>query len=170
MAELPISARPPNLLPSILTDLVRVLWGARSATEAVLDLIDPVWSRLGYFGGSLWLPDPRTGALFRRVRWQTDPSIEPPSADDRIVVIEKGQGLVGGVFERATVDWMGSYAVSNCGSSPEGRVCVPLKEAGIVFGVLELLSGDADEPTADRLALLEQLGRRFGEFLHRLGT
>ncbi len=170
MTELPISARTPDPPLSIPVSLAAVLWDARSAGEAVLDLIGPAWSRLGYSGGRLWLRDPETGLLPRLVRWQTDPSNAPPSADDKINLIQKGQGLVGRAFVRSCVEWVGQYAVSNGDSRPEGRVCVPLQGAGVVFGVLELVSEDAGEPTADRLALLEQLGRRFGEFLHRTGT
>ena len=169
MTELPISARTPDPPLSILVGLTTVLWGARSAGEAVLDLIDPVWSRLGYSGGGLWLLDPGTGLLSRLVGWQTDPSNAPPDADDRIFRIKKGQGLVGWAFERARVEWMGQYAVSNGDPRPEGRVCVPLQWVGVVLGVIELVSEDASEPTADSLALLDQLGRRFGEFLFRTG-
>jgi GAF domain-containing protein len=170
MAELPISARTPDPPLSILVSLATVLWAARSAGEAVFDLIGPVWSRLGYSGGSLWLLNPGTGGLLRLVRWQTDPNTDPASADDRIFLLQKGQGLVGWAFERSRVEWMGRYAVSNGESRPEGRACVPLPGAGIVLGVLEFVSEDAGEPTADRLAFLEHLGRQFADFLNRLGA
>lgn len=170
MAELPTSARTPDLPLSILVSLTTVLCNARSAGEAVLDFVGPVWSRLGYSSGCLWLVDQGSGGLLRLVRWQTDPCNETPSAHDGIFLVQKGQGLVGWAFERARVEWMGRYAVSNGDSHPESRICVPLPDAGVVLGVLELVSEDAGEPTADHLALLEQLGRRLGEFLHRLGA
>jgi len=112
MTELPISARTSDLPLSILVDLTTVLWGARSAGDAVLDLIGPVWSGPDSAIPAV-APGSGTGLLSRLVRWQTDPSNARPGADDRIFRIKKGQDLVGWAFERSRVEWMGQYAVPN---------------------------------------------------------
>jgi hypothetical protein len=155
---------------SIMVNSEAILSTAHTVEEVMLRLADPVWSRLGYFSGRLWLQDLGTWRLQRVAQWQANLGIEPPSADDSAALLEKGQDLPGWAFERSRVEWMGQYAVSNGESRPEGRVCVPLQGDGIVIGVLELISADAGEPTTDRLVLLRQLGQWLGAFLLQMGV
>lgn len=161
---------PLSAMVSAETVLAATHTDARTVEEVVLRLAGPVWSRLGYSGGRLWLPDADTGRLLRVARWQSEVGSGQTIADDRTLLLEKGEGLAGWALERSRVEWMGRYAVSNGAPRPECRVCVPLQAAGTVIGVLELVCADAGEPTADRLALLEQLGRRLGGFLYRMGA
>ncbi|MCE9564679.1 MAG: GAF domain-containing protein [Planctomycetes bacterium] len=165
-------------LPTFVSDqprltLVRseaLLSAASTVEEVVFQLAGAVWFRLGYSAGQLWLPEVDTGRLLRVARWQPEVGTKPSGIDDRIVLLEKGQGLAGLAFERFRAEWVGRYTLSKGKPRPEHRVCTPLQGPGIVIGVLELVSEQVAEPTASRLTLLEQLGRRIGSFLHRMGA
>jgi GAF domain-containing protein len=158
----PVLVRQADLPLPILVRFTAVLAAAPTARAAVLDLVRPVWSRLGYTAGRLWRPDPEACSLVRSAGWQPDATSEvslPAGANDLPAIAR----------ERARLEWGRPRAVPAGQSHPVGSVCVPLQAAGKVVGVLELIGPDASEPTSERLALLGKLGRRLGELLQRTG-
>src|SRR5687767_8968617 len=79
----PVLVRHPDLPLPILVRFTTVLAAAPTARAAVLDLVRPVWSRLGYTAGRLWRPDPEAGGLVRAAGWQRDGTSEVSVPNER---------------------------------------------------------------------------------------
>ena len=156
MTELP--AFPPPVLPlSILAQFAAVTALSDGVEEAVLDLVGPVWSKLGYVGGRLWRSDPAGRQLMPTAEWH--PGERPAPTP----VAAGGPSLLGQCWARNRIEWVAWTNWEHGRSRPEAYVCVPLAAGDDVLGVLELAGESTDEPPPDLAALLTKLGRRLGK-------
>jgi GAF domain-containing protein len=163
---------PPAGTPPPLTVLVRVhsiLSNARIAEEAFYNLIGAVWSKIGFVAGRLLVRDATGRRLHCRAGWpgsSTDCATPHSPAD----YYSGESDLKDFVWHRRQVKWLTRHVVQDGLTHTELLVCVPLVADGRIVGVLDLVREGAREPSADEAALLSKLGRRFGEFLLRIGV
>lgn len=156
----PPTPTPSPLLPlTILARFDAVTALSDGVAGAVLDLVGPVWSKLGYVGGRLWRPDSAGERLVPAAEWH--PGERPIPTPTPVAV--GGPSLLGQCWARNRLEWVAWTNWEHGRSRPEAYVCVPLAAGDGVLGVLELAAESTDEPTPDLAALLTKLGRRLGQ-------
>lgn len=169
MLDSPPTARRDSPPLTVLVKVHTILFNARSAEEAFFDLIGPVWSRIGFIAGRLLVRDTMGRRLLCRAEWPSN-SVDYPASHSPADYYTGESELQDFVWHRRQVRWLTRYVVQDGLTQTELLMCVPLLAEGRIVGVLELVGEGVCEPSADELALLSKLGRRFGEFLHRTGV
>jgi hypothetical protein len=159
MPEHPPSCPMPPPPLTILARFLTVAAASRGVEEAVLDLVGPVWSKLGYVGGRLWFHDSAGGLLIPGVGWYAGRGPSPTPTP----VMAGGPSLIGQCWARNQIEWVAWTSWDQGRPCPEVYTCVPLNAGGRVLGVLELATETADEPPTDLAALLGMLGGRLGD-------
>lgn len=169
MLDSPPAARRDSPPLTVLVSVHAILSNARSAEEAFFDLIGPVWSKIGFIAGRLLLRNTMGRRLHCRAEWPRS-SGDCEATHSPADYYSGESDLQDFVWHRRQVKWLTRYVIQDGLTHTELLVCVPLLAEGRIVGVLELVGEGVREPCADEVALLSKLGRRFGEFLLRIGV
>jgi DNA-binding CsgD family transcriptional regulator len=148
-------------------------WG--SFEEDGTRLLGGLGGAIGFFSGTLWLPD--SGFLAPRLTW-SDSSLGDASeleAETLGLRATRGVGVVGRAWAREapvcvpdvllTADYRHREAAARAGV--RGALAFPALYAGGVLAVLEFCSREECRPSARFTATMEAIGRLIGEFLAR---
>ncbi|HEX2294631.1 MAG TPA: SpoIIE family protein phosphatase [Actinomycetota bacterium] len=157
-------------------DVVKVLAGASTLTEAAPRLLEAIAEGFGWTCASLWRIDEEAGML-RCVDVYTKPGTDTESFADvsRALLIPKGGGLPGFVWESGKAEWIANVhenpvfvrASAARQAGLHAAILFPVHCAERVTGVLEFFSPEIREPDHELLRMMEAIGGQIGQFVER---
>jgi PAS domain S-box-containing protein len=157
-------------------ETTRVLAEADSPGESVQKILQTICECLEWDLGGFWKVDSQAQRLLFATIWRR-PGVQASALEamNRQLVIERGDGLAGRVWDRAEPDWIPDLATDASflrrpAATADGfhaAFAVPILLRGRCLGVLEFFS--AVSRPADRaiLEMMGSLGTQIGQFMER---
>ena len=167
--------RPPLLEPE--SEIVRILAESGTVEEAAHDVLAALAEWLDWDVALLWVPDDERTLLRCGTSWSRD---DPALAEFRRVnerlTFAADTGLPGRAWSSAEPRWIGDLAGDP--DFPRGGIAakaglrsataVPIRGAGGVLGVIELLSRAVQAPEPEHELALRTAGRQLGHYVVRV--
>jgi PAS domain S-box-containing protein len=155
--------------------LARILATTRDAVATYDAALAAIGEALGCESGSVWEVDMQHGRLHCIRTWQTSAAAAEFEAVSSGLVLEKGEGLPGRVWETGEPAWLADAATeANFPRAEAARraglhaaFCAPLHSSAGVVGAFEFFARELREPDENVLASMTVLGSQVGEFVAR---
>ncbi|MEV4138500.1 PAS domain S-box protein [Dactylosporangium sp. NPDC049742] len=136
-------------------------------------VLDAIGRALGWSVGAMWQVTP--GGLRCVATWSTSDRFAAFETATRDLVLARGEGLPGAVWQRGEPAWVREFgrqaAFPRAAAAGEAGLsaafCFPLRSAEGVEGIVEFFTSTLAEPPPDLLSTAKSLGRRIGDALHR---
>ena len=147
-----------------------------SLSEAMPGLLRAICENRGWAFGCLWALDAQHKELRVEATWHS-PSLDADALTHvyRSSTLRPGIGLAGEVWKAGTP--LVRATIAQDPSSPttcvamqaglKGASAFPIHRAGDIVGVLEFLSRDVLRPDDGQIQMLDELGAKISQFLHR---
>ena len=168
-AQLYDQRRHAERLVELQAAVARALASASTLEETTGAMLRALGDSLGLGLAAAWRTDPRDQRLRYVGSWAA-PHVdaEPFRRDSETIEFERGQGVLGGVWERGAaravpIDGVGfrrQALLESLGFA--GVVFVPIVREGAVTGVVECFTDDIDGVDQDLLDVIEQIGGQIG--------
>jgi signal transduction histidine kinase len=149
--------------------VARALASASTLEETTNAMLRALGDSLGLGLAVAWRADPRDQRLRYVGSWAA-PQVEAGAfrANSEVIEFERGQGVLGGVWERGTalatpirgVDFRRQELLESLGFA--GIVFVPIVREGVVTGVVECFTDDIKSVDQQLLDVIEQIGGQIG--------
>jgi PAS domain S-box-containing protein len=152
------------------------LSGSPRLDDAVPALLRAICDSLGWSVGALWRVDPQADVLRLDAQWQSQSSRpEEFLALCRQTAFSPGAGLPGRVWASGQSAWIPdviqdsnfprTQAAARAGL--HGALGFPVVVGRDILGVVEVLSGDIQQPDDELLQVLTAVGSQLGQFIKR---
>ncbi|MEV4512158.1 PAS domain S-box protein [Dactylosporangium sp. NPDC049525] len=136
-------------------------------------VLDAIGRALGWSAGAMWQVTP--GGLRCVATWSTSPRFESFESATRDLVLARGEGLPGAVWQRGEPAWVREFgqqtsfprAVAAARAGLSAAFCFPLHGADGIEGIVEFFTSALADPPPELVSTATSLGRRIGDALHR---
>jgi len=156
--------------------VTRALAECATLGEAAPRILEEVCGALDWELGGLWTIDEELQRLRLVSVWHAgDRRFDRFVDESWSLVLDRGEGFPGAVWETGEVRWFADVAGSSrsrtagvAAAGLHGALATPIVGGGEVLGVLELFSTRVWEPDDDLLAMLASVGSQVGQFSRRV--
>ncbi|AMV38421.1 response regulator [Planctomyces sp. SH-PL62] len=152
------------------------LTGSPRLDDAMFDLLRAIGERLGWLEGGLWRIDPQADVLRCTALWHS-PSFQPEefAALTRRTAFARGVGLPGRVWASGRPAWIPDVvkdpnfprAQAAAREGLHGAFGFPVIVGRDVLGVVEIFSGEIQQPDDELLQILTAIGGQVGLLIKR---
>jgi signal transduction histidine kinase/DNA-binding response OmpR family regulator len=161
---------------SIQYTATRVLAESPGLDDAVPGTLQAICDGLDWTFGALWWVDPQAGVVRCGDVWHSPTSpVDEFVAMSRRTTYAPGVGLPGRVWASGQPAWIPDVVTDT--NFPRARVAAraglhaafafPVVVDGDILGVMEVFSGEIQQPDTDLLEMLTAIGSQFGQFMKR---
>ena len=164
---------------AVQTAVSRVLGEAADPSLAVVRALGAIGSGFGWTVGVFWAVDEgrgvmRSAGVWHQAGFQGDAFL----AQTRLLALEPGAGLPGGVWQTGEPLWIEDIGAdarfvrrdAAVGADLGSAIAFPVKAGAGTLGVVEFLRGRAPLPDDGLLETVSALGRQLGQYLRRKWT
>ena len=154
----------------------RVLAESPGLDDAVPRILQAICDGLGWTVGAVWWVDHDAGKLRCRDVWHSPTSpVDEFVAISRQITFAPGVGLPGRVWANGQPAWIPDVVKdANFPRAPvavraglHGAFAFPIVVGSDILGVMEVFSGEIQQPDTDLLEMLTAIGSQLGQFMKR---
>ena len=178
-AELRARARAQRL-GEAQAELSRVLAAAATTDDAIPRVLDVFGRQLEWDAAEAWLVDETSDVMRHAHAWGRDGlDITQAVAESRAMVIRKGVGFVGHVWDTGEPIWesdlwprLTAIVRKNAAVQLGLRTAfaVPIRRRDAIVGCVSFYSQQSKEPDTDVMNIFGSLGSQLGEFMERVAA
>ncbi len=154
----------------------RVLADSPGLDDAAPRILQAICDSLGWAAGAMWRVDPQSGVLRCGELWhRASRGLDEFEALNRRTTFALGVGLPGRVWASGQPAWIPDVtqdtnfprAAVAAREGLHGAFGFPIVVDGDILGVMEVFSGDIQQPDTDLLQMLTSIGSQIGQFMKR---